>query len=68
MNEQEKRSLRDGDIVRQLSNGEAYMVVVRFGHNVIVGRTVELTNPAEWELVAKSKLEYPEPFLEDRDD
>ena len=57
---QEMRSLKDGDIVRHAVTGEAYMVIANYSGRPIAVRTVELSNPSEWELAAKVKHELVE--------
>jgi hypothetical protein len=52
-----------GDIVRNKGSGNAY-VAGRYGDCVIAVRTVEMTNPAEWDLVFSRAYatggDYPE--------
>lgn len=47
--------LQPGDIVRHAESGESYMVTSNYGERVTAVRTVDLTNPHEWQLALKAK-------------
>jgi hypothetical protein len=47
--------LKRGSIVRPVGGGQSYVVEANYGDRVTAVRTVELTNPDEWEIV-KMKL------------
>ena len=48
MTEQEMKSLQDGDIVRHVDSGTAYIVTANLGDMLIGVRTVTITRPDEW--------------------
>jgi hypothetical protein len=54
MNKGQFTTLRTGDIVRHQLGADAYVVTDNFGDRVTATRSVDITNPAEWILVAKS--------------
>ena len=64
MTEYEFMCLQTGDIVRQKSTGDtledwlknSYVVTANYGGRVTAVRTVDITNPGEWDLIAKSNL------------
>lgn len=46
--------LKEGDIIRHKSSGEAYIVVYKMAPwGVVISRTKTATNPTEWILVRK---------------
>ena len=51
MTGEEFASLKVGDIVRGKSSHQAYVVTAHYGSRVTAVKTVDLTNPAEWDLV-----------------
>jgi len=51
MTPEEMTNLSSGDIIRHASGGEAFVVTGNFGGRVTAVRTVDVTNPIEWELV-----------------
>jgi len=53
MTKEEFSKLKEGHIVRGKLSGLAYIVTGNYGDHVTAVRTVELTRPSEWELVAK---------------
>jgi len=61
MNAEWFQGLKEGDIIRHKSSGEAYTVVYKLNPwGVVISRTKTATNPGEWILVSKSV-----PALED---
>jgi len=50
---EEFKSLRPGDVVRGRTYGKSYVVVENRENVVLVARTLELTNPIEWELASR---------------
>ncbi len=55
MTENEMANLKPGDLIQ--SNNTVFIVSQNLGQRVVASRTVEITNPAEWELV-KSPEEF----------
>lgn len=53
MTQAEFDQLREGDLVISICDGLAYIVTLDYGDRKIAVRTVELTNPDEWQLVHK---------------
>lgn len=51
MKPEEMSNLREGDIIRSKSIGLAFVVTANNGDSVTAVRTVDVTNPGEWELV-----------------
>lgn len=51
MTPEQLTKLKDGDIIRNLSSGDAYNVLRNIGSTVIAARTLEVTNAPEWEHV-----------------
>jgi hypothetical protein len=52
MTHEEFAHLKRGDLVRGKWSGVAYIVTSHYGSHVTAVRTVDLTNPAEWDLVS----------------
>jgi hypothetical protein len=50
--------LQRGDIIRHISDGESLIVAANYGGRVTAVRTYDVTNPPEWELVAKANHEF----------
>jgi hypothetical protein len=48
----EMHQLQPGDIVRGNGSSQSYVVTANYGSRVTAVRTVDLTNPNEWDLVA----------------
>lgn len=47
--------LKTGDIVRSIGgNGDGYIVTASYGRRATAVRTVDITNPDEWELAVHS--------------
>jgi len=51
MNRKEFELLGPGDIVRHRSGSRGYIVTANYGERVTAVRTVDLTNPDEWDVV-----------------
>jgi hypothetical protein len=57
MTNSEFQNLKPGDIVRGKSSNELYMVTGNYGGRVTAVKTVDMTNPPEWELVKLETLQ-----------
>ena len=62
MKQEDFKNLSEGDIVRSdivrsATSGIAYVVTGNYGGRITAVRTVDLTNPCEWELVVKADYE-----------
>lgn len=53
MTEEEFKKLDTGDIVRLHHDGASYVVTFNYGGHVTAVRTMDMTNPREWQLVSK---------------
>lgn len=53
MTEDEFKNLQRGDLVRHETRCEVYQVTANYGNRVTAVRTIDMTNPSEWRLVAK---------------
>lgn len=51
MTNEEFQNLREGDIVQAKASGMGYIIVGKYKDRAIAVRTVEITNPDEWELI-----------------
>ena len=51
MTRSEMNGLKPGDLVRHKSSGDAMIVHQHYGNRVLLVRTVDLTNPTEWNRV-----------------
>jgi len=51
------RNLKRGDIVRSFSSKITYMVTSNYGDRSTAVRTVELTNPGEWEVIYEAETQ-----------
>jgi len=58
MNNQQFNNLNVGDIVRSNPTGLAYIVTQIFGDRITAVRSVDITNPIEWELVRKNEQNH----------
>ena len=66
MTEQQFKSLKAGDIVRGVFSGQSYVVAANYGDRVTAVRTVDVTNPHEWQLASKvTQREDPALKLQD---
>ena len=52
MSENEMRKLQVGDIVRGKLTGMVFVVTANYGNRVTAVRTVDITNPDEWEALS----------------
>jgi hypothetical protein len=57
MNKTEFQALMPGDIVKSVMSCERFMVSSNYGDRATAVNTKDLTNPAEWELVAKANIQ-----------
>lgn len=48
-------SLTPGTIVRNVGSGQVYIVTGNYGKRVTAVRTVDITNPPEWEVVTPAQ-------------
>jgi hypothetical protein len=55
MTKNEFKQLDTGDIVRSLATNIAYVVSANYGNRVTAVKTVDMTNPQEWSLIAKAE-------------
>lgn len=58
MTKEEMKNLGQGDIVRGRMSSNAFVVMSNYGERVTAVRMVDITNPDEWELIAKARLEF----------
>lgn len=56
----EMRSLQAGDIVRGKTYGQAYIVTGNYGDHVTAVRSIEISNPIEWDIVRAVRPGIPE--------
>jgi len=54
--EKEMKSLNRGDIVTNLASGNSYVIIARNGDIIIAIREVTISNPVEWMLYSKNRL------------
>lgn len=55
MHSTDMAGLREGDLVQHQGTGQAFVVVRGWdGQRAVATRTLDVTNPAEWELVAQA--------------
>src|SRR5688500_16908165 len=59
MKEEQFMNLNTGDIIKHKSSESTYVVTANYGSRVTAVRTVDLTNPNEWELVLSAKHVKP---------
>lgn len=58
MTREQMKSLHVGDIVRHISRDESYVVTENYGDRVTAVRSMDITNAAEWVLVAKATQRF----------
>ena len=58
MTQEEFDNLDRGDVVCHVGSTQSFVVDANYGNHVIAVRAVDLTNPPEWELRAKARLEF----------
>lgn len=54
MTDDQLKTLREGDIVRNIGSGNTYIVIRTDGERAVAIRTVEVSHAPEWELVKPS--------------
>lgn len=54
------KNLKHGSLVRHKSGGKAFTVMANYGDRVTAVRTVDLTNPSEWDEVDEAGEIVPE--------
>ena len=57
---EQMKYLERGDIVKHVNNSQTFVVTGNYGGRVTAVATVDITNPAEWELVLKARDEKSE--------
>ena len=60
MTKDEFEQLTPGDIVRIKGDWQGYIVTASYGTRATAVRTVDITNPREWDLIEKSCLNQNE--------
>ena len=61
MNEKQMKSLQPGDVIKHKLGNTQFVVMANYGDRVTAVRTVDMTNPSEWEIISKvtqRKLEF----------
>ena len=56
MTKEEMKGLSIGDIIRGKLSGTPYIVTANYGDHVTAVKTVDVTNPSEWDLAFKAQL------------
>lgn len=51
-------NLNRGDQVKHKGDGNYYIVTANYGDRITAVKTVDLTNPSEWDLVCKATHTY----------
>jgi len=51
MKVEEMKNLKRGDIVKNDGSGNSYVVTANYGDRITAVRTVDITNPSEWQKV-----------------
>ncbi|MBD1995332.1 hypothetical protein H6G00_01635 [Leptolyngbya sp. FACHB-541] len=64
MTPEEFKALEIGDIVKGVLDADTYIVTGNYGSHVTVARTMDLTNPSEWELVLKATHDKPQKAID----
>jgi len=54
MTPEQMKNLEPGDIVRGKLSGYGYIVTANYGERVTAVRTVDITNPDEWDIITPS--------------
>jgi hypothetical protein len=55
MDAEEMKSLQPGDMVKHALFNEVYVVTGNYGDRVTAVKTVDITNPPEWEVVKRPR-------------
>lgn len=50
-------SLERGDVIRHKIGGDSFIVDANHGDRITAVRTIDVTNPVEWDIVRKVKNE-----------
>ena len=50
MNKRQMTKLHEGDAVRRFDDERSFLVTANFGGRVTIVRTVDITNPSEWDV------------------
>lgn len=64
MTPEEMKMLNVGDVVRHVAGEKGYVVTGNFGGRVTAVRSVDITNPDEWDLVAKANHSFVKPDID----
>lgn len=56
MNREEMENLKDGDIISHRVHKGHFMVTANYGDRVTAVKTVDITNPDEWEIESKIEI------------
>jgi hypothetical protein len=54
------RDMKEGDVIRHVSGGPAYIVTANYGTRVTAVLTKDVTNPNEWEKLVTVKEVSPQ--------
>jgi len=54
MDENEFKKIKPGDVIKNTLSGDRYRVHSNYGDRIAAVRTVDITNPSEWDLVYSS--------------
>ena len=57
MTKDEIKNLKTGDILRHKLGLNGYVVTANYGDRITAVRTVDITNPDEWDLIKKESDE-----------
>lgn len=52
------KKLNRGDIIKGAYTGNVFIVTDNYGGRVTAVQTADVTNPTEWELVAKASFDF----------
>jgi len=59
MTPEDFKNLKPGDIIRNKSGSEGYIITAHYGSRATAVRTIDVTNPSEWDwIVVKSTGEW----------
>jgi hypothetical protein len=59
MTNEEFKHLREGDIVRAKASGISYVICVNYGRHVSAVRTIDITNPEDFDVIEKAAKKGP---------
>lgn len=60
MDEDQFQGLKRGDIIRGKYSNRSFVVMGHYGSHVTAVATVDMTNPAEWDIILKSNYNKEE--------